>query len=91
MELDADQFEHRLRLLQIDIARLAGQHPVEPRRRDQAARGGSARQCLLSVEPVHSDHQPLLVLPPDDVGRLHAGVLHMRRDHREIIGIEVIN
>ena len=74
--------------VQIDVARLAGQHPVEAQRRDQPARGGSARQRLLPVEPVHADHQPLFVLPPDDVGGLHAGVLHMRRDHREIVGIE---
>ena len=46
------------------------------------------RQRLLPVQPVHADHQPLFVLPPDDVGGLHAGVLHMRRDHGEIVGIE---
>jgi hypothetical protein len=28
------------------------------------------------------------MLPPDDVTSLDAGVLDMRRDHREIVGIE---
>ena len=43
---------------------------------------------LLPVQPVHADHQPLFVLPPDDVGRLDAGVLHMGRYDREIVGVE---
>jgi len=62
MEFDPDQFQHSLRLVQIDTARLACQHPVEAQRRDQAARGGSARQCLLPVEPVHADHQAPFIL-----------------------------
>ena len=49
---------------------------------------GFAGQRLLPVEPVHADHQPLLALPPDDVAGLHVRVLHMRRNHREIVGIE---
>ena len=28
------------------------------------------------------------MLPPDDVGGLDPGVLDMRRDHREVVGIE---
>ena len=35
-----------------------------------------------------ADHQPLFVLPPDDVGGLDAGVLHMGRYDGEIVGIE---
>ena len=58
------------------------------KRRDRTARLGSARQRLLPVQPVDADHQPLFVLPPDDVGGLDAGVLHMGRYDGEIVGIE---
>ncbi len=88
MEFDADQFERGLRRPGIDIARFAGQHPVEAQCGDQAARRGFAGQRLFPVQPVHADDEPLLVLPPDDVGDLYAGLLHMRRDHREVIGVK---
>jgi hypothetical protein len=39
-------------------------------------------------QPVHADHQPLLALPPDDVGSLHPGILHMCGNDGEVIGIE---
>ena len=52
MEFDPDQFQRRLGLLQIDVARLAGQNAVEAQRRDRTARLGSARQRLLPVQPV---------------------------------------
>src|SRR5438128_3937896 len=87
-ELDPDQFEQAVLRGRVDVAGLAGQHPVEPQRRDQPARRTLAGQRLLPVEPVQPDHQPLLALPPDDVAGLDAGFLHMRRDHREVIGIE---
>ena len=73
---------------EVDVARLAGEHAVEAERRDQPARLGLAGQRLLPVQPAHPDHQALLALPPDDVGGLDAGILHMGRDHGEIVGVE---
>jgi hypothetical protein len=43
---------------------------------------------LLPVQPVHADHQPLFALLPDNVGRLHARILHMRGNHGKVVGIE---
>jgi len=88
MEFDAEQVEHGIRRIEVDVARLARQHAIEPQRRDQPARLALALQGLLPVQPVHADHQPLLGLPPDDVGGLHLGILHMRGDHREVFRIE---
>src|SRR5882672_679011 len=68
VEFDPDQFQRGVRPPQIDVARLAGLDPVEAQRRDHPARGGTAGQRLLPVEPVHADHQALFVLPPDDIG-----------------------
>ncbi|OIQ70405.1 hypothetical protein GALL_479820 [mine drainage metagenome] len=88
MKLDPDQLQYRFRLLQIDIARLARQHAVKAQRRGEPARGGFSRQRLFPIQPVHADHQPLFALPPDNVGGLHAGVLHMRGNDGKILGIE---
>ena len=88
MKFDADQFQHRVRPGEIDVARLAGKHAVEAQCCDQPTRLGLARQRLLPIEPVHADHEPLLGLPPDDVGGLHMGILHMGGDHRKVIGVE---
>ena len=88
MKLDSQEIKPCLRRPEIDIARLARQHAVEPQRRDQAARRGLPRQRLLPVQPGHADHQPLFALPPDDVRCLHPCILHMRGYHREILGIE---
>src|SRR6266702_1085980 len=88
VKLDTDEVQNRRRRRNIDVARLAGEHAVETERRNQPARLGFAFQRLLPVQPAHADHQALLALPPDDVGGLHQGILHMGRDHREIIGVE---
>jgi len=88
MKLDSEQLECRFRTLQLDVSGLARQHPVEAQRRDQTARRCFAGQGLLPVEPAHADHQALFALAPDDVGNLHPGVLHVRRDDRQIIGIK---
>src|SRR6202051_4645099 len=88
MKFDAEQFQRGFRLSEVDIARLARQHPVEAQRRDQAARRGFAGHGLFPVQPAHADHQAFLALTPDDVGGLDVGVLDMRRDHGEVVGIE---
>ena len=88
MKLDPQQIQCNFRRLQIDIARFARQHAVKAQRRDQATRARFSRQRLLPIQPVHADHEPLFALPPNDVGGLHAGVLHMRRNHGEVVGIE---
>src|ERR1043165_7890351 len=63
VKLDADQVERLVGTAEIDVARLAGQHPVEPKPRDQATRLGLPRKRLFPVQPVDADHEPLLVLP----------------------------
>jgi len=88
MKLDPNQFQHIVGCLQIDIARLGGQHAVETQRRYQAPWRGFAGKRLFPIQPVHAYDQPLLALPPDDIGGLDAGVLHMRRNDREVLGIE---
>src|SRR5258708_25679160 len=88
MKLHPKQFQRGFRSVQIDVARLAGQHPIESERRDQTARRDFTRYGLVPVQPVHADHQPLLGLPPDDIADAYRGILHMRRDHREIVGFE---
>jgi hypothetical protein len=63
-------------------------HASTRSKRSAAIRRRLPVQRLLPIEPVHADHQPLLVLPPDDVGSLHVGILDMRGNHREVVGIE---
>src|SRR5688572_3860704 len=67
IKLDSHELEGCRRRFQIDIARLARQHPVEPQRRGQATRRGFPRHRLFPVQPAHAHHQPLFALPPDDV------------------------
>ncbi len=55
---------------------------------NQPARRRLSVQRLLPVEPAHADDQPLIVLTPDNIGRRDGRLLHMRRDHREIVLIE---
>ena len=77
VEFDPDKLKRRLRRADIDIARLARQHPVKAQSRDQAARRGFAGQGLFPVQSADANDQPLFSLSPDDIPNLQPGVLDM--------------
>src|SRR3954452_4970417 len=65
VEFNADEVQDSVRRVEVDVARLAGEHAVETEGGHQPARLGLAVQRLLPVQPAHADDQPLFALPPD--------------------------